>query len=591
MISIQLSAGTLDTFIDTEIDLSWIGFRFQSELRDSYTNDITIPKTKNNIAVLGAVGLLDSGTQMFGNNTTDAVLYCNSMIIKAKVQVVAVREMEIDICVYEDTFPEEIRDKQLYEIFEDDSTSIYRWNPASYANYPSVFPRYNYGMTFNPEKAQRHPIRSVNNILSDIGNEIGVNMVTVDNHLSIMATKKTVCPQNPTQVIEFDNDDLSANNVFKLHGGLHITNDLAMENIDKITYNRNTHASFTIWLVWGHFSSQGSANSSFGTIQLKKNGVLVQNITFPTGGAYNGSYSTNFGIQINKDDELEFICVDTFSFISVIARANYANYSIVDDDYGIDLEYVSRYPELYVLDGGGTKHYLPFDGDYHSWNGLGLNTTMLSFAYYGYYCNLADVTLGEFLHSLQWIVGQKLFLDETGLNWRSPDESIVLDGVITEIRPSSDKFGQKNYIKYANEDKNTDPICTIDNKWLEDEKILHQSVFYNGVNAVDPTGMLKVDQYTLEEDGDVSFDEVDGMVICYFDTTILTLYPLTINNFKLYQIDQTMEVDIETDTIDVKDKDIIYLDGREFFVIEGSTDLTNGHSNITGILINNSKLK
>ena len=118
MISIILNDNELDLFENTEVVWNWKGFRFQTAIRDGYTNNFQIPKTMHNIQVLGVYSLLDSPDIQFEGRLQPAVINLNGQIMPIYIQVVSINEKEIEICTYEDKLVYTIKGSKLGEIHD-----------------------------------------------------------------------------------------------------------------------------------------------------------------------------------------------------------------------------------------------------------------------------------------------------------------------------------------------------------------------------------------------------------------------------------------------------------------------------------------
>lgn len=591
MVRIQLLNDWLDTYIDEEIQLSWDGFRFQKSLRAGYTNDLNIPKTSKNLSLLGAVGLLDSQTQMFGTKTASCIVQTNLQMIPMMIQVAGVTAEEIKVCLYEDTFPEYYKGKTIKDLFVDGPSTIRAWNKDTVSKYPTEFRNYNYGMPYNAEKAQYHAVRPLRNILNAVASQGGYIMPTIPQDYMLLASKKTVCPQNLRQVIEFNQTSMEGDR-FKLHGGQHITNDLSMDENEFMTFNRNNvFCDIKVYILW---EKRGIVTQNK-NMYLDVNGQHSYWLPLLTGSAnfgYQQFHVTQYGnYEFNEGDTLSFSMpdIDKLRWVSVIVDITYTTGGwfsyISEDDYGTELEYVGRHPEFRVGEDG--YQFIQFDGSTQSllpW-GQSIQTVDLSFAYFGYYCNLPEMNVCDMWYSLQWILGGKLSFDHQRLvTLESADEYAEIEGLITEIRPKTDKLGQKNYIKFKGEDAK--PVFTIPNEWLSMEYTIHESSFYKTYNPNYTVGCVQ--QYSEPEyDEDFQywtcdFNEIEGVVI--LNLVGSALEPIQLHTFDMEMLNQTMEVDITTFTPLLRNKDIIYLDGRRFLVINGKSSLDNQKTNLTCLL-------
>jgi len=608
MISIQVEKGNLDIYLDSEVDLSWTGFRFSTGIRDAFTNDITIPKTPNNIALLTASGLLNSYNQPLGVKTK-ALLYNGAQITPVFLQVVSVKKNEIDICLYENTFPSIFKDKEIHEYFEDDASTIYEWNTNTNNAYPTVFKEYEYGMPYDKLYAQYHPVKNMNDILSDLSTATNFSFPSVSPNWYLMATKKVVCPQNQRQFIECALNPSTG--YLAMSGGQHITNDMEIsygDGMEKITFNRDATVTMNMTISW-----KCKASPDIGA-------VIVRHVYSPNGGlascSLNGDLYRNridtlsHTFYVNKGSEIsiEVMNSDAFEYCYAVCDCTITDYVIEENENLPELQYIARAPRLIYYDYNSDRlHYAYFDGStyYVSYKvrGVGgssndvIHSTFRSLSYFGYWCNVPEMKIPDMMFSLQWITGNKAIFDNNnGITWGSASTSKQIEGVIEEILPSSDKVAQNNFIKYA-EDSTGTPTFTINNKWLATNITLHENLFGYIENVDQFKG--KINQYSNpehesgSEEYSCDFEDLgapylwwnnldpQGGLITYNNN----IRDIPINTFDLEDLTQAVEARIETETMGVKDVDIIYLDGRKFFIVEGSTDVNTNHSDLTCLLV------
>lgn len=597
--SIQIEGGSLDLY-KQDISWEWTNIRFADGIRDPYSTDIDIPKTMNNMNLLGISGLLDSSSQLFGTQIKPCVLCLNGEMMDVYLQVVAITDDIITICIYEKLISNDVRDMEINDVFIDNQSSIYRWNKNSLAEYPNAFRKYVYGtFPYNPKYAQLHPSRQINLLIASLNSVLTDTVLPIAwNGLSLnaVATNKKVCPQNRIQVVEMNDTDMNGN-VFLLHGGQHITNELGMGNGDaSITFNRMTFVNLKVWVCW----RKKSATTQNKECLMKVNGANYWHFPIPSGNTDTGCEIYQLAYQFNQGDELSFECPDTdrLDYVSLIVRMEHGGYGITSDDYGsIDLEYTARLPELRVK-GTVMDTYLPMDGNNHAVhhnNGslTQFQTENLSFAYFGYYCNLPKITVGNLLNGICWINGMKLVKENGVLQFKVPnDTAIIKNGQITEISPMSERLGQKNHVLFTNEDRSSSNlVSTIPNVWLETEHDFHVSPFaYSHPTAVSSQAQtLKILQYSNPEyDSETNeykcdFDEVEGLTIGLWNG--YELEPVSIQTMGLEKLTQSMECSITSKDDGLSDVDYVYLDGRKFMVVEGNTDLNNNDTSLTCLLV------
>lgn len=611
MITIQMRNGMLDVNNGQEVSFGWKSFRFSDGLRDQYTNDIELPKTHNNVMILDCYNLLDSPQQLYGNQIKPAILTVDGRMTDCYLQVVSVNDDTISVCLYEKTFPMDIRDKNIGRMFEDNHYSIIAWNVNSLTAYPNWFKTYDYGMPYSVNHAQLHPVKKLNDLLPTIASTCNITIPTINPDWYVMATGKYVCPQNTIQYVEGRMNP--SDHTFSIMGGQHITNDLeyssTLTDNYKIIFNRACNVSMRIWVsfkskntsykapfVVNHYHYDTQTNT---TKQYYLDGLqYTNNIT--TGTAV-------FNVQRNDNISFNFFGGSAFDMVSMVAELTITDYEIKEDDYGQDLQYVSRLPRLTVYNYVTAAYeYWYFDTTtytlvMHKKNNnpstlhIQIPTTWASFAWFGFYANLPEMGVADLIWGIGWLLGMKPTIANGTLEFEDAYSSIVLsDGWITNIRPSSTYFGMKNYIRY-NGDDNAEPITEIDNIWLETEKVLHESPFGNVENLSQFAGIVY--QYSNpeydNETGEYSCDFEDvGFVIVQNITSVGNMQVISpavrdipLKTLGFEDITSIMEVDIESFDTPTEPVDYIYLDGRKYMTIEGNFDLKTKKSTITAVLV------
>lgn len=621
-INLYINGRTLDIYAQ-DIEWSWENIRFSDGIRDQYSTDITLPKTNNNMNILEVSGLLDSPTQLYGTQLTPSTLEINGQMMDVYVEVAGITEDEISICLYQRTLPDKVFGKKLRSFVQDDNNTIWVWSVNTLTAYPQAFPTYNYGSAYMPNLAMKHPTRKLNDVIGDINNTLqNFTLPAVDDALMLMAAQKNVCPQNNRQVIEFActyND-----NWLVLAGGQHITNDLdgwdgnskvGESTINEITFNRACTATIHGYVSWGREITTGLNTFMVG---LMKNGVFQYGWQINTTnlGRRNGLVQSTITMQLNAGDTLS-LRIDSpttnnaynkFQLLCGVLDIEYSDYEITDDDYDTELVYCRRHPSLKQWFPQNTILEHPFDGrteDFYiyNWDGsLNQNDTFsMSFpwrgiSYIGYWCNIGDITLKDLYFGICWMYQVKPIRELGAMRLISADETITLEkATITEIRPSSDKLGQDTNVTWC-EGEHPETLTKINSTWLEETVTRHESPF----EYVDKVagGLARINQYTItssfnengETEWNVDYNEPNGAVLTvYGQYGRLNRWGLTplpqINPMGLDKLTQCMEVTIQTLDAEIKDRDYLYLDGRKFMVVEGSTDLNKGQSTITALLI------
>lgn len=587
MVSIILNDNELDLFVDTEIVWQWTAFRFQTAIRDAFSNNFSIPKTNNNIQVLGVYSLLDSPDIQFEGRLQPAVLNLNGQIMPIYIQVCSIDEKTIEICAYEDKLVYTIKGSELSTI-KDTAATIFRWRPDSMYADPSVFKYYNYGTHYNYNYAQIHPSIRLNDILDKIGEQHGVTVQHTSDLWRIICTKKTVCPENKIQVIEFNSTGAVENNRYTLFGGKHVTNDLDFSGVDEITFNRHCTVNMKLW--YSFYKKNTVTNTFF--VYMYKNDTAVGAITFNSSTYTSRCGSNTYNMTFEEGDRLwfRFDYGNKYKSTSFVVRMEIDDYEITEDDYGEEMEYKGRLPYLKTWQPGDTWVYTHFDGGTYypltPYNGV--VTENLSFAYFGLWCNLPKITIGELLYSLQYILMKRVIqIDNTIYFEDYVEKTDEVEGELTKLNFHSGRVGQKNYVCFKDGDKQP-PIVEIQNEWLAKEKVWSKNCFkWIKSDRVVPQYTLKINE---NEDNpmdviEYEYDDFDEPVLMFFLPP--HNQPPVLHYFGLDRINNCKEIQLTPNVTppDITDLDTIYVDGREYYIIEGEKNFKTGVTTIKALLI------
>lgn len=609
MIAISVGEYDLDLYESENITWSWTAFRFQDKLTDQYTNNFTIPKTDNNIRALDVYSTLDYPGVQFGKKITPATITLNGTAINIFIQVVQITPLEIEIAIFEDSFNSLEKNVTINDQLKDNHTTILEWNMWSMTNYPSKFVSYNYGMEYHWQLAQRHPyLRLKQDILDKIDLK-GYNFRWDygNNDWKVLCSKKVVCPENTIQVLEYTNYDGTPeeNSLLRVLGGQHICNDVSGEPTSSITYNRDCYVQMKIWYGW----SQNNI-ATIPNVYIKVNNQ-TRKIIDPHNGGYAVSFTyswglgiDNFSIQLHKGDVLTFYCDEMSKFnrsFSMVVKMTTSAYQITEEDYNNELLYHSRLPYVKVKSpSSSTITTYIMDGTTYSTSLGDFKTERLSFAYFGQYCNIPKIQLGDLLYGLQWLIGGKLkedrlrnelYFDTTEYTYprvQRDQEKYLKE--INSIIPASEKLGKKNYLKHT-DNENPTPITTIDNDWLEEERTLHELKFHYFVDN-------KIKQYSVEvkeniditsiespyDIFDVKFTNIEYPVIFNYNNRV---EPISIKPFELDNLWGSKEVELTFygTPLNFREYDTLFIDGRTYYVISGEYDLKNNITKVHCILV------
>ena len=612
MIQIQIKGGTLDIY-DEEVSITFHNLRFGG-LRDPFSNDFSIPKTENNLNLLGLGDVLNSVNINLTQRIEPATLNIGDSLYDVFLQVVAINDSDISICVFEKFFPDWFEGKTLNKIVSDTNNTIYEWNRNSKVFYPNVF--INYSPTdkgYSSEHLQLHPSRPFNAVLGDVNNAYSdFTLPYVDDDIYVVSARKTVCPQNTKQMMMFigDNEVGHTTNI-PVIGGQHITNDLSWEGEDihngqeTIVFNRD--CNLTINEAWFSYKKSGNpiVEGDF-FVDVYINGTTQLRFT----GYYDVAskmikVAVNHTFTINEGDELKAKALTTAGYLEMVnitLDCDITDYEITYDDYDTELIYhpdcafvmnvnYNNNVEKQELNGGYFYFYTHTLTTIYS---ISFQTTRRAISYFGFWSNLPELTMKEVYEALCWQTNQFIRRGYRCLEWSSPTISKqIAEFSLQETRTTSDVVGRKNYILY-NDEEALQPDFSINNSWLDDEVTIYQSVIqYATTNnnrllyfwQYDYTHKTEVDDNGNRIDAsEATFNEVDGLVLGVIAVNnrgakYLTTLP-DMSSFDLKKLTRSIELDVETYQIINPETSFIYLDGRKYFIIdmtinyrEGTTDL------------------
>lgn len=600
MVNVFLPNGELDIYDGQSIDWTYTPIRFTDGITEPYTTDFDIPNNRHNTALLTACGLLDSGNR-FGSRLEPANLSSNGVVINVYIQVVGITDDDITIALFEKAIPTDVMSSKLKELVRDDHNSIFDWDLDSDTRTPSVFKRYMYGDFRDWHYAQYHPSMNANSMIDLLSIGSGYNLPHTDPTFWVTATGKTVCPQNRTQVIEIG---FSGGDYGKVSGGQHIANDLEWSwspDQEEIVFDRAANATVQIWVSYG--KRAGDQNERYFETILQKEGNFPSqtHITvLPWNGRYRVVHDTYqvANMYIGQGTKLRFRLQgnSALEFANAVVVITYSDYGITDDDYGKELQYVARKPKLVYRDyDAAAASDMLFNGmTYTQQIDIGAYDTVtlpyVSFSYIGFWCNLADTELKDFLWGLAWMTETKFQKRNWDYYFDPAYDSYEIDGEITVIETSNDALGQRNHLLFAGEDEDdANVVSEIDNFWLEPDKAVHESPFAYSLRTLGTWAYFPQysDNEYDEEKGsyDCRYEDVDGLALSYIDQgTPNLLLRLEIPHFTFDEVTESTTVEIETYD-NVARADIVYLHGRKFLVQEIDTDISTGLSTIRAVEI------
>lgn len=620
MIRIQLQEGILDMNADETVAVNWTTVRFSTGLRDPFTNDFSIPKTNNNIRLLGTYGLIDSATQMLGTGYAPATMTLDDGQPKSvRIQVVSVTPTEINICCYENVIPAEFLNSNLTDCFEDDSSTIFEWDKRSRTRYTNWFREYRYGMRYNASYAQVHPSKKLIDIFNELNSSTGYHLPVTQNHFPVdyylIATKKTVCPQNKRQIIEGvyapqDTDTTDEmRKTLKIIGGQHVTNNMDgyMEESTntELIYNRHTVVHATMYISWMMHPAYGTYQ-----VQMLRNDTVIQTfyITVPSSKT-SGVQQYTFSYTAEQGDAFTFrINGIAFNKLNFLMDCVNTLYTITEEDYGEELVYSANPPRLilyqyYSTDSvhekpcwadGNTYSFLDEDFSTHT---SSISIPYRSLSYFGYWCNVPEFKIKDMVFSICWMGGYKVNIINDKYEYVTASAREKITGSIEQLSPADDHFGKTSTIGY--DDDENPWRYSYANEWLANEKALHKSLFgyvtpvkrADNPNAA-PIGLIKQYSYSWDEQNskaEIEFTDIDHPIVMRLVAWSGSTYlapPRKLSQFSFEHVPCIMKAVINTQHTDLSNTDFVVLDGHEYMVISGETNMKDMVTKITGVLMN-----
>lgn len=604
---IQLAGGSLDVY-EQDLAWTWKNIRFSDGLQDQYSTDIELPKTPNNMQILQISGLLDSATQLFGDKISPSVLTVAGDVTDAYLQVVEITEDTIKICLYERTFPGNMREKTIREVCRDDYTTIIAWNVNSLNAYPGWFRKYEYGMTYDHNYAQYHPVLPLTTVMAKVGQYTGLQIAAMPQNWWVMSTGKYLCPQNTKQSME----GVLTSDGFCIMGGGHVTNDLEFSygttSTNRIVFDRECDVNMRLWVSWKARNNQ--ANIPFIVTVLNGDNTTAATYTEQLRGDLYTNYvnERTIALHLQAGQQLMFDVTggSTMDTVRCYGELDITNYETTDEDYGKEMEYVARTPRLVVYNYAANS-YQSWNADASTWmlaykqRGVSgtkhryYNLPWASFAWFGYWANVTNIKLKDLFWGIAWLLGKKPALKNGVLDYVPAEDTAQLDICrIESLQPSADLLGQTNTVSFDGQD-NPRIVTEIPNLWLANDKALHKSPFgyiRNLTQFVGSAAQYSNPEYDADNQGySCDFEDV-GFLIWQTMTqqggmTVQTdwIRDVPIQTFGLEKITQVMCAKIKTADKNVKNADYVYVSGKKFAVVEGNTDLGEGITDIIALLV------
>jgi hypothetical protein len=175
------------------------------------------------------------------------------------------------------------------------------------------------------------------------------------------------------------------------------------------------------------------------------------------------------------------------------------------------------------------------------------------------------------------------------------ERSSEVAGEMTSLKFHSSVVGKNNYLRWRDGNEQP-PVVTLQNEWLQNEKVWSKNCFkWIKNDRVVPQYVLKIDENAEIEGNNIEhyLEQLIQYEYQDFDEPVLLFFlppqnqPATLHTFGLDRINNCKEVSLTlTDCPpEITDLDTIYLDGREYYIIEGEKNFKTGNTTIKALLL------
>ena len=574
-----------------EITETITNIRFcESVLSDDFTTDFDVPLTRKNRRLLGLYTEFYKGHPQ----RVACVAYKRGERYTAQLTVNSTTDTTANVTLFTPVLFASIDSLSLWRLQVDSASTIYKWAEDAAALDTVPFPKYISEKGNIAGCYARHAVATHTDIMQGFLATQGGNLSLDESEfvavgwdlqdLTVVATKKTVCPQNPTQCILAISE--SGTTDFSIFGGQHIVNDLKMEEqptysggqwlpngtVQSFTFNRSCNATVTVekWNKDGIYDAD-----------IYINGV-AQNMVDNTGGS--GSVTSKTTTKtFNEGDVLTIVSNQMSGDKFIMVKFVYSDYNIAEADYEEELD------------------YLPVSADWSAWGAtLAPSHTDWSFSYFGLWCNMPDISVKSYLTTVSWVTGMQYVL------LQGPPLTLKLTALDTNVKTlerewvesiamTSGRVGKLTWIRYRDSDYGR-KVLTAKGDGLEDNKALFTSDFAP-VLATRENGKGYVPIYEMEQDAEVldahnwkvnytDCEAVIGLLYYNPDLPISTLgVPPALSNMGFGNFNGIVEIQGWTRQ-DIRRDSTIAIDGVKFALTEVEWEDSTDQFHYTAIKIN-----
>lgn len=581
----------LDLPQDLQLTKSGRAFRFSDTLSSEWSTSATLPKTANNMAILGVANMLDGSDGVY-KDPIPIIADIGPAQTEGFIRVEQYTGDGIGVCFFFRTRADGDVCRKLYEILADDSDTITTNGFNSVAlpalqTTPCGASCIGYGLAAYPSVPNPKPdiqlmgqlpaFTKVDGLLERLTNALGYTFQPTLSDLYLASVRRKVMPANGRQVIRYSGVGVDSNVPNgavspATIGGVCVCSDYDGGAAEKITYNRLTRVTRAAMYVRTTVATLLGDTA----IEVCVNGTDVWSVYRPQPAADTISHYILTSFTIPKNGELEIIVHTQTSSneVQIILELDQEWDEVFADDWEREAGWIVQRgqgdystPEYNtitpMLESRRNGQPVAFPSSYY-------------YNYWGAMINLPDITLGEFLTSLGWYINKKPVWDGWQWTWQNPNDIFTGEVQIDAAEPYTDLLGRATLVGYREGGNYT---LKKDNGFLEEEKWAHKSVFTRPALA---TGgkMLDLGLY----DG-TSWKGAEVAHLVHIDREGGFLVTKQQRLPRLLGMDDAKPVKVTGRAIgDISGFDFVQFAGHQAFIVESEWDEQTGCSTFTALL-------
>ena len=480
---ILIDGSPLDIY-DKGISYRYDSLRFADAIADTYSTDIELPRTKNNVSILGAYGELDRG-QLFGKRI-DATIMIEQQY-DGYIQVTRTTDSIIYATAFLSYIPSKLVDVDIHKLLCYDhyySAASMVWD-GSINSYELTIPNYTIkiyndgvkGMDNGTNFHQYSTSVALDAMLQAIGSNLGITInapATEDaNHRNyLIGLGNRLDPRCEYMLIYNSNSPLTTSDqpLYVQEAGQSVFADYDHNTNTGIVVNRDCSLRLDI---------DFRCNSSF-NLSVMVNGSLKTSNVSINAGTYHYINLSNINLNgLTDGDVITFVAKSTMTTppnfcvlggaVGLRCGASY----LTQDDYNVQAKFVHRTnykPTYFYKTTAGVDVSVP--------NNITLGTTFCKTYVYG---SFAGLTLKDLLTSICWATDTKVQMSGNTLSFVSATQSKTISADLESCAYADSHLYKSNNV--VTPDGESTPLFTLTNDYLEDEGTIHESCIYRSINS------------------------------------------------------------------------------------------------------------